>query len=113
MPSSVVATLIADRDQLRLRDVHTKCAAQGATGFESWRWLNEGVAADFFSAPLTTIRAALDEARELFCALAHEGGLVAEPMGGTTAGAWARQPLAGFKLAEMEGGTAVFDEARP
>jgi len=33
-------------------------------GFESWRWLDERVAADlFFSAPLATIRAALDEAR--------------------------------------------------
>ena len=65
MPSSVVvATLIADPDQLRLSDAHIQRSAQGAAGFESWRWLNEGVAADlFFSTPLETIRAALDEAR--------------------------------------------------
>jgi len=51
--------------------------------------------------------------RERFCALAHDGGLVAEPMAGTPAVAWADQPPVGFKLAEMEGGTAVFDEACP
>jgi len=51
--------------------------------------------------------------RERFCALAHDGGLVAEPMGETQTGAWADQPPVGFKLAEMEGGTAVFDEACP
>jgi hypothetical protein len=49
--------------------------------------------------------------RERFCALAHDGGLVAEPMAGTPAGAWADEPPVVFKLAEMEGGTAVFDEA--
>jgi hypothetical protein len=54
MPSSVVdATLIGDLNQLRLSDARIKRAAQGVTGFESWRWLNEGVAADlFFSPPL-------------------------------------------------------------
>ena len=31
--------------------------------------------------------------RERFCALAHDGRLVAEPMAGTPAGAWADQPL--------------------
>jgi len=49
--------------------------------------------------------------RERFCALAHDGRLIAEPMGETQAGAWADQPPIGFKLAEMEGRTAVFDEA--
>jgi hypothetical protein len=49
--------------------------------------------------------------RERFCALARDGGLVAEPMAGSPAGAWAEQPPIGFKLAEVEDGTAVFDEA--
>ena len=54
MPSSaVVATLIANPDRLRLSDARIKRAAQGVAGFESWRWLDEGVAADlFFEAPL-------------------------------------------------------------
>jgi phosphoserine phosphatase len=62
--SAVVATLIANPDQLRLSDAHIKRAAQGVAGFESWRWLSEGVAADlFFSAPLETIRGAVDDER--------------------------------------------------
>ena len=52
MPSSaVVATLIANPDRLRLSDAHIKRAAQGVAGFESWRWLDEGVAADLFFRP--------------------------------------------------------------
>ncbi len=51
--------------------------------------------------------------REHFCALAHDGGLVAEPMGEAPAGAWADQPPVVFQLAKMERGTAVFDEACP
>ncbi len=64
MPSSaVVATLIANPDRLRLSDARINRAAQGVTGFQSWRWLDEGVAADlFFEAPLATIRAALEAA---------------------------------------------------
>jgi phosphoserine phosphatase len=62
-PSAVVATLIANPDRLRLSDAHIERAAQGVAGFESWRWLDEGVAADlFFEAPLETIRAALEAA---------------------------------------------------
>jgi phosphoserine phosphatase len=64
MPSSaVVATLIANPDRLRLSDAHITQAAQGVAGFESWRWLDEGAAADlFFTAPLATIRTALEAA---------------------------------------------------
>jgi hypothetical protein len=49
--------------------------------------------------------------RERFCALAHDGGFVAESMGEAQTSAWVDQPPIGFKLAEMEGGTALFDEA--
>jgi phosphoserine phosphatase len=63
MPSSIVATLIADPDRLRLSDARIERAAQGVAGFESWRWLDEGVAADlFFDAPLAAVRAALEAA---------------------------------------------------
>jgi hypothetical protein len=51
--------------------------------------------------------------RERFCALAHGGKLIAEPMGGAAAGAWADEPPVVFALTEMEGTTAVFDEACP
>ena len=49
--------------------------------------------------------------RERFCAAAHDGRLVAEPMAGAAAGPWTAEPPIRFKLAEMEGRTAVFDEA--
>ena len=49
--------------------------------------------------------------RERFCAAAHDGGLVAEPLAGAPTGAWTAEPPIAFKLAEMEGRTAVFDEA--
>jgi phosphoserine phosphatase len=64
MPSSaVVATLIADPRSMRLSDAHIAHLAQGVGGFDSQRWLDEGVAADVvFSAPLDVVRAALREA---------------------------------------------------
>jgi hypothetical protein len=49
--------------------------------------------------------------RERFCAAALHGGLVAEPLAGALAGAWTAEPPIRFKLAEMDGRTAVFDEA--
>jgi phosphoserine phosphatase len=64
MPSSaVVATLIADPGSMRLSDALIARLAQGLSGFDSWRWLDEGVAADlFFSAPPETVRAAFRQA---------------------------------------------------
>jgi phosphoserine phosphatase len=63
LSSAVVATLIADPARLRLSDAHIARVAQGVGGFDSQRWLDEGVAADLaFSAPLDAVRAALGEA---------------------------------------------------
>jgi phosphoserine phosphatase len=64
MPSSaVVATLIADPRSLRLSDARIARLAQGVSGFDSQRWLDEGVAADLlFSAPLEAVRAAFRQA---------------------------------------------------
>ncbi len=64
MPSSaVVATLIADPVRLRLSDARIARLAQGVGGFDSRRWLDEGVAADLvFEAPLDAVRAALTAA---------------------------------------------------
>jgi phosphoserine phosphatase len=64
MPSSaVVATLIADPRSLRLSDARIARLAQGVSGFDSQRWLDEGVAADLlFSAPLDAVRAAIRQA---------------------------------------------------
>jgi phosphoserine phosphatase len=64
MPSSaVVATLIADPRSLRLSDARIARLAQGVSGFDSQRWLDEGVAADLlFSAPLDAVRAAFRQA---------------------------------------------------
>ena len=61
MPSSaVVATLIADPRSMRLSDAHIAHLAQAVGGFEQWRWLEDGVAADLlFSVPLDAVRAAL------------------------------------------------------
>ncbi len=61
MPSSaVVATLIVDPRSMRLSDAHIAHLAQAVGGFEQWRWLEDGVAADLlFSAPLDAVRAAL------------------------------------------------------
>jgi len=44
--SAVVATLIADPRSIRLSDAHIARLAQGVGGFDSQRWLDEGVAAD-------------------------------------------------------------------
>ncbi len=64
MPSSaVVATLIADPVRLRLSEARIPRLAQGVGGFDSRRWLDEGVAADLvFEAPLDAVRAALTAA---------------------------------------------------
>jgi phosphoserine phosphatase len=64
MPSSaIVATLIADPAALRLSDARIARLAQGLGGFDSWRWLGEGVAADLiFTAPLDAVRGALVQA---------------------------------------------------
>jgi phosphoserine phosphatase len=60
LSSAVVATLIADPVRLRLSDAHIARVAQGAGGFDSQRWLDEGVAADLrFNAPLDSVRAAI------------------------------------------------------
>ncbi len=48
---------------MRLSDAHIAHLTQGVGGFDSQRWLDEGVAADVvFSAPLDVVRAALREA---------------------------------------------------
>ncbi len=47
--------------------------------------------------------------RERFCTLAHEGALIATPVGG---GAAEKEPIA-FDLATMDGGKALFAEACP
>jgi len=61
--SAVVATLIADPRSIRLSDAYIARLAQGVGGFDSQRWLDEGVAADLlFSAPLDAVRAALTAA---------------------------------------------------
>jgi phosphoserine phosphatase len=63
MPPPVVATLIADPDRAPLSDARIERAAQGMEGFESWRWLADGVAADLlFRASLDAVRAALGAA---------------------------------------------------
>jgi phosphoserine phosphatase len=64
MPSSaVVATLIVDPVTARLSDARIARLAQGVSGFDSWRWLDEGVAADLaFTAPLDAVRAAFHQA---------------------------------------------------
>ena len=61
MPSSaIIATLIADPGSVHLSDARIARLAQGVGGFDSWRWLDEGVAADLaFTAPLVAVRAAL------------------------------------------------------
>ncbi len=98
-PSVVVATLIADPDQLRLSDAHIQRAAQGAAGFESWRWLNEGVAADLvFSTPLETIRA-----NELAIVNGKLTGKVVEPILGHDA------KLGALKEIAVRSGLALSD----
>ena len=64
MPSSaIVATLIADPRSTRLSDAHIARLAQGVGGFERWRWLDEGVAADLvFAGAFEPKRAALEAA---------------------------------------------------
>jgi hypothetical protein len=57
------------------------------------------------SPPLTIIP------RERFCALAHDGKIVVAPATSPAAGPWADEPPVAFAFAEMEGRTAVVDEA--
>ena len=61
MPSSaIIATLIADPVSAHLSDARIARLAQGVGGFDSWRWLDEGVAADLaFTAPPAAARVAL------------------------------------------------------
>jgi phosphoserine phosphatase len=62
-PSAVVATLIADPRSAPLSDARIARVAQGVGGFESLRWLNDGVAADLcFNAPIDAVRAGLTAA---------------------------------------------------
>jgi hypothetical protein len=51
--------------------------------------------------------------RERFCAVAHDGKIVAAPAASPGSGAWADEPPVAFAFAEMEGRTAVVDEACP
>lgn len=64
MPSSAVAaTLIADPAAMRLSDGRIVRAAQGVAGFDGWRWLDEGAAADlFFNGQVSAIRLILEQA---------------------------------------------------
>lgn len=63
MPSSVVATLIANPSEYPLSEAGISRIVQGVGGFNSWRWLSESVAADLlFDAPAPAIKAALKEA---------------------------------------------------
>jgi phosphoserine phosphatase len=57
----LVATLVADPSKVRLSDAGIAETAQGVAGFERWRWLDEGAAADLFvNADLSQTRAALE-----------------------------------------------------
>src|ERR1700730_3469904 len=57
MPA-LVATLVADPAKAPLSDARIDEIAQDTEGFERWRWLDEGVAADlFFDADLPKTRA--------------------------------------------------------
>jgi hypothetical protein len=51
--------------------------------------------------------------RERFCAVAHDGKIVAAPAASPAAYAWADEPPVAFAFAVMEGRTAVVDEACP
>ncbi len=58
--SALVVTLVADPAEIRLTDAGIAGIAQATPGFERWRWLDEGVAADlFFEAELAPARARL------------------------------------------------------
>jgi phosphoserine phosphatase len=63
MPSSVVATLIANPSEYPLSEAGISRIVQGVGGFNSWRWLSESVAADLlFDAKAPAIKAALKAA---------------------------------------------------
>ena len=66
MPSSVlVATLIADPARAPLSVARIDRAALALAGFERWRWLDEGAAADLVvDAGLSGTHAALEDAFE-------------------------------------------------
>ncbi len=59
----LVATLVADPAKAPLSDARLDEIAQGVAGFERWRWLDEGIAADLaVNAGHSETRAALEEA---------------------------------------------------
>ncbi len=61
--SAVVATLVANPATARLSDARIERSAQGVAGFDRWRWLDEGVAADlFFNGQVPAIRLILEDA---------------------------------------------------
>jgi hypothetical protein len=51
--------------------------------------------------------------RERFCALGHDGKLVASPHASPASDSWADDPSVGFALAQMEGAAALVDQACP
>src|SRR5271166_1298093 len=58
----LVATLIADPAKASLSDARLGEIAQGVAGFESWRWLDKGIAADLaVNAGHSATRAALED----------------------------------------------------
>jgi phosphoserine phosphatase len=57
----LIATLVADAAETRLSEAGIAEIAQGVAGFERWRWLDEGAAADLFiNGDLSETRAALE-----------------------------------------------------
>ncbi len=59
----VVATLVANPATAQLSDARIVRSAQGVAGFDQWRWLDEGVAADlFFNGQVPAIRLILEDA---------------------------------------------------
>jgi len=59
----LVATLVADPANAPLSHARVDEIGQGVSGFERWRWLDEGIAADLvINAGLSETRAALEDA---------------------------------------------------
>jgi hypothetical protein len=98
--------------EMTARETDTRQAVDPpASGWRLTLTAGGGEAVQLNTAGLAPARAIIP--RDRFCALTHDGGLVAKPLAGSAADAWADQPPVVFKLAEMEGGTAVSDEACP
>jgi hypothetical protein len=92
--------------EMTARDADTRQAVDPpASGWRLTLSAGGGEPVQLNTAGLAPARAIIP--RERFCALVHDGELVA----GTPAGAWADQPPVAFNPAEVEGGMAVFDEA--